>query len=214
MNVIIFGPPGAGKGTQAQYIAKKFNLYQISIGDLLRSEIKKKTEIGKEIESIISEGDFATDDIVNKLLNKVITDSDYKNRIIFDGYPRNIPQAENLETILKKHNQSISSIFFLKVSRDIIEKRIVGRIICEKCNKILNEFFNTKEEIENHECGKNHLKKRKDDNYKTIATRYDVYMERTKPVLDFYSSLSYFHEIGGSEKIAVITSNIGHILNL
>ena len=108
MNVIIFGSPGAGKGTQAQNIAKKFNLYQISAGDLLRNEIKKKTEIGKEIESIISEGDFATDDIVNKLLNKVITDSAYKNRIIFDGYPRNIPQAENLEAILKKHNQSIS----------------------------------------------------------------------------------------------------------
>ena len=134
MNVIIFGPPGAGKGTQAQNIAKKFNLYQISTGGLLRSEIKKKTEIGKEIESIISEGDFATDDIVNKLLNKVITDSDYKNRIIFDGYPRNIPQAENLEAILKKHNQSISAVLFLKVSRDIIEKRIVGRITCEKCN--------------------------------------------------------------------------------
>ena len=214
MNVIIFGPPGAGKGTQAQNIAKKFNLYQISTGDLLRSEIKKKTVIGKEIESVISEGEFATDDIVNKLLDKIIRNPDYKNRIIFDGYPRNILQAENLETILKKHNQSISAVLFLKVSRDIIEKRIVGRITCEKCNKILNEFFDTKEEIENHECGKNHLKKRKDDNYKTIATRYDIYMERTKPVLDFYSSLSYFHEIDGSEKIEVITGKIGHILNL
>ena len=86
--------------------------------------------------------------------------------------------------------------------------------VAEKCTKILNEFFNTKEAIENHECGKDHLKKRKDDNYKTIATRYDVYMERTKPVLDFYSSLSYFHEIDGSQKIEVITSKIEHILNL
>ena len=214
MNVVIFGPPGAGKGTQAQNIAKKFNLNQISTGDLLRSEIKKKTEIGKEIESIISEGSFVTDDIVNKLLNKVIRDSAYKNRIIFDGYPRNIPQAKNLEAILKKHNQSINAVLFLKVSRDIIEKRIIGRITCEKCNKILNEFFNTKEEIENHDCGKNYLKKRKDDNYKTITTRDDVYMERTKPVLDFYSSLSYFHEIDGSQKIEVITSKIELILNL
>ena len=173
-----------------------------------------REEIGKEIESIISEGDFVTDDIVNKLLNKVITDSVYKNRIIFDGYPRNIPQAGNLETILKKHNQSISAVLFLNVSRDIIEKRIIGRITCEKCNKILNEFFNTKEEIENHECGKDHLKKRKDDNYKTIATRYDAYMERTKPVLDFYSSVSYFHEIDGSQKIEVITGKIEHIINV
>ena len=214
MNVIIFGPPGAGKGTQAQNIAKKFNLHQISTGDLLRSEIKKETEIGKEIESIISEGKFATDDIVNKLLDKIIKNPVYKNRIIFDGYPRNISQAKNLKTSLSKDSQSIGAVLYLYVSRNIIEKRIIGRITCEKCNKILNEFFNTKEEIENHECGKDHLKKRKDDNYKTIATRYDAYMERTKPVLDFYSSLSCFHEIDASQKIEVIASKIEQILNL
>ena len=144
MNVIIFGPPGAGKGTQAQNIAKKFNLYQISTGDILRSEIKKKTDIGKKIESIISEGEFATDDIVNKLLDKIIKDPAYKNRIILDGYPRNIDQAENLETILKKDNQTISAVLFLKISRDIVEKRIIGRITCDKCNKTLNEFFSSK----------------------------------------------------------------------
>jgi len=214
VNVIIFGPPGAGKGTQAQNIAKKFNLHQISTGDLLRSEIKKETEIGKEIESIISEGEFATDVIVNKLLDKIIRNPDYKNRIIFDGYPRNISQAKNLKTSLSKDSQSIGAVLYLYVSRNIIEKRIIGRITCEKCNKILNEFFNTKEEIENHECGKDHLKKRKDDNYKTIATRYDAYMERTKPVVDFYSSLSYFHEIDASQKIEVIASKIEQILNL
>jgi len=214
VNVIIFGPPGAGKGTQAQNIAKKFNLHQISTGDLLRSEIKKKTEIGKEIESIISEGEFATDNIVNKLLDNIIKNPIYKNRIIFDGYPRNISQAKNLKTSLSKDSQSIGAVLYLYASKNIIVKRIIGRIICEKCNKILNEFFNSKEEIENHECGKDHLKKRKDDNYKTIATRYDAYMERTKPVVDFYSSLSYFHEIDASQKIEVIASKIEQILNL
>ena len=214
MNVIIFGPPGAGKGTQAQNIAKKFNLYQISTGDLLRNEINKKTVIGKEIESIISEGNFATDEIVNTLLDKIIKNPVYKNRIIFDGYPRNITQVENLETLLKKDSQSIGAILYLNVPKNIIEKRIIGRIICEKCNKSLNKFFNTKEEIENHKCGKRYLKKRKDDNYKTITKRFDDYMERTKPVLDFYSSLSYFHEIDASQKIEVITSKIEHILNL
>ena len=214
MNVIIFGPPGAGKGTQAQNIAKKFNLYQISTGDLLRSEIKKKTAIGKEIESIISEGNFATDEIVNTLLDKIIKNPVYKNRIIFDGYPRNITQVENLEILLKKDSKSIGAILYLNVPKNIIEKRIIGRIICEKCNKSLNKFFNTKEEIENHKCGKRYLKKRKDDNYKTITKRFDDYMERTKPVLDFYSSLSYFHEIDASQKIEVITSKIEHILNL
>ena len=214
MNVIIFGPPGAGKGTQAQNIAKKFNLYQISTGDLLRNEIKKKSLIGKEIESIISEGDFATDEIVNKLLDKIIKNPVYKNRIIFDGYPRNITQAENLKTLLSKSKQSISAILYLNVTKNIIEKRIIGRIICEKCNKSLNKFFNTKEEIENHECGKIHLKTRKDDNYKTIAKRYDAYMERTTPVLNFYSSLSCFYEIDANQKIEIIASKIEQILNL
>ena len=214
MNVIIFGPPGAGKGTQAQNIAKKFNLHQISTGDLLRSEIKKETEIGKEIESIISEGEFATDVIVNKLLDKIIKNPVYKNRIIFDGYPRNIAQAENLKTLLNKDSQSITAVLYLNVSKNIIEKRIIGRITCEKCNKTLNEFSNTKEEIENHECGKDHLKRRKDDNYKNIDKRYDTYMERTKPVLDFYSSLNCFYEIDGSQKIDEITSKIEQILNL
>ena len=88
MNVVIFGPPGAGKGTQAQNIVKKFNLYQVSTGDLLRSEIKNKSEIGKEIEEIISKGDFATDDIVNKLIKNIIFDPQKNNKLIFDGYPR------------------------------------------------------------------------------------------------------------------------------
>jgi len=214
VNVIIFGPPGAGKGTQAQNIAKKFNLYHISTGDLLRNEIKKKSLIGKEIESIISEGDFATDEIVNRLLDNIIKNSVYKNRIIFDGYPRSIKQAENLEILLSKNKQSISAVLYLNVAKNIVEKRIIGRITCEKCNKSLNKFFNTKEEIENHECGKDHLKTRKDDNYKTMDKRYDAYMERTKPVLNFYSSISYFHEIDANQKIEVIASKIEQILNL
>ena len=213
MNVIIFGPPGAGKGTQAQSLVKKLNLYQLSTGDLLRSEIKKKTEIGKKIEQIIAQGDFVTDDIVNELLKKFITNYNYRNKIIFDGYPRNINQAKTLEVMLNSDNQSINFILFLKVTRETVEKRILGRIICEKCNRTMNEYFN-KEEIDKHECEKNYLKKRKDDNQETIITRYEEYMKKTKPVLDFYSSRSYFHEIDGNQKIQVITGKIEQILKV
>ena len=214
MNLILFGAPGAGKGTQANYIAKKFNLYQLSTGDLLRNEIKNKTEIGKKIELIIDQGDFVTDNIVNELLKKVITNSLYRNRIIFDGYPRNIIQAENLELMLNSDNQSINFIFFLKVNRETIEKRILGRITCEKCNKTFNEYLNKKEEIEKHKCGSKYLKKRKDDNEDAIITRYNEYIKKTKPVLDFYSSRSYFHKIDGSEKIQAITDKIEQILRV
>jgi len=213
VNVIIFGPPGAGKGTQAQNLVKKFNLCQLSTGDLLRSEIKKKTEIGKKIEQIIAQGDFVKDDIVNELLKKFITNYNYRNKIIFDGYPRNINQAKTLEVMLNSDNQSINLILFLKVTRETVEKRILGRIICEKCNRTMNEYFN-KEEIDKHECEKNYLKKRKDDNKETIITRYDEYMKKTKPVLDFYSSRSYFHEMDGNQKIQVITGKIDQILKV
>ena len=213
MNLLIFGPPGAGKGTQAQYIAKKFNLYQLSMGDLLRKEIKNKTEIGKKIDKIITYGDFVSDDIVNKILKTVITNPAHRNKIIFDGYPRNINQAENLEVMLNGDNQSINFILFLKVNREIAEKRILGRITCEKCNKTFNEYLN-KKEIVKHECGNSYLKKRKDDNQEVMITRYDEYMRKTKLALDFFSAKSYFHEIDGSQKIQVITNKIEQILKV
>ena len=213
MNLILLGPPGAGKGTQAQFIVNKFSLYQLSTGDLLRTEIKNKTEIGKKIDQIIAHGDFVVDEIVNKLLKKVITNSAYRNGIIFDGYPRNITQAENLEIILNADNQSINFILFLKITREVMEKRILGRITCEKCNKTFNKYLNN-EEIEKHKCGNNYLKKREDDNQEVIITRYEEYMKKTKLVLDFYSSRSYFHEIDGSQEIQAITNKIEQILTV
>ena len=213
MNIILFGPPGAGKGTQAYFIVKKYNYFQLSSGNLLRNEIMKNTTLGKKIETIMPHGEFVPDEIVNLLLNQAITDPKNKNRIIFDGYPRNIPQTKNLELVLKEDNQSIGSIIFLNVSREIIKKRIMGRITCEKCNMILNEFFN-KDEIDAHPCEKKYLKKRKDDNEQTVITRYNTYMEKTKPVLDFYASKESFQEIDASLNIEAITSKIDQILKV
>ncbi len=186
MNVVIFGPPGAGKGTQAQNIVKKFNLYQVSTGDLLRAEIKNKTEIGKEIEEIISKGDFATDDIVNKLIKNIIINPQKKNKLIFDGYPRSLNQAKNLDFLLDNSNQKINFIFFLNVNKDSILKRIEKRKILEK---------------------------RSDDDAKTILNRYDTYMKITKPVLDYYSKNKNFHEIDGSLEIINIYQKIEEIID-
>ena len=207
----MLGSPGAGKGTQAQNIVNKFNLNQISTGDLLRNEINNKTVIGREIEKIISKGDFVTDEIVDRLLKKVVISANIRNNIIFDGYPRNLNQAENLELILNSDNQSINYILFLKVPRDIIEKRILERITCEICNKSYNEFID-KKEIANHKCGSKYLIKRKDDNNEALINRYDEYMKKTKLVLDYYSSRNNFYEIDGSDEIEVISSKIEQIL--
>ncbi len=187
MNVVIFGPPGAGKGTQAQNIVKKFNLHQVSTGELLRTEIKNKSELGKELEEIISKGDFATDDIVNKLIENIISDPQKKNKLIFDGYPRSLSQAKNLDLLLDSSGQKIDFIFFLNVNKDTIIKRIEKRKILEK---------------------------RSDDNLNTILKRYDTYMETTRPVLDFYSKNSNFYEIDGSGKIEAISSKIEQIITL
>ena len=187
MNVVIFGPPGAGKGTQAHNIVKKFNLFQVSTGDLLRNEVKNQTDIGREIENIISKGDFATDEIVNELIKNVISDPQKKNKLIFDGYPRSLNQAKNLDILLSKSNQIIDFIFFLNVKKDTIIKRIEKRKLLEK---------------------------RADDNFVTILKRYDTYMETTKPVLDFYSKKSNFYEIDGDAKIEQISSKIEEILSV
>ena len=213
MNIILFGPPGAGKGTQAQFIVKKHNYFQLSTGDLLREETKLKTPLGIEIESLISNGKFTSDKIVNTLLRQSITNLKFRDRIIFDGYPRNIEQAKNLELILGEFDQTIGHIIFLNVSKDIIEKRIMGRMTCDKCNMTLNEFFN-KGQIELHPCGKEFLKKRKDDNFDVVVARYDTYMKTTKPVLDFYSKNQNFTEIDGAAEIDQITNKINDVLNV
>ena len=187
MNIILFGPPGAGKGTQAKFLVKKLDSFQVSTGDMLRDEIKKDTEIGKKIVNNMNDGKFVEDEIVNKLLENVIFDSKKKKKLIFDGYPRTINQAKNLEDLLNKSNQNIDYIFFFNVNKNEIIKRIEGRKILEK---------------------------RTDDDISTILKRYDIYMNETKPVLDFYSSKKEFYEIDGSLNIEQITNKIGDILKV
>ena len=187
MNVILFGPPGAGKGTQAKYLVEKLNNFQISTGDMLRDEIQKNSEIGKKIVEDMSDGRFVSDEIVNTLIEKVISDPVKKNRIIFDGYPRSLTQAKNLEKLLNDTNQIIDFVFFLNVNKETVIKRIKQR-----------------KTIEN----------RSDDDLTTIMRRYDRYMETTKPVLDFYSKNSNFYELDGSSKIEEITTKINSFINV
>jgi len=211
VNIILFGPPGAGKGTQAQFIVKRHNYFQLSTGNLLREEVKSKSPLGSEIEKLISNGKFVSDETVNTLLRRSITNLKFRDRIIFDGYPRNVEQAKNLGLILGEFDQTIGHIIFLNVSKDIIKKRIMGRVTCEKCYMTLNEFFN-KEQIELHPCGKEFLKRRKDDNLDVVIARYDTYMSATKPVLDFYAKKANFTEIDGATEIEQITNKINDIL--
>tara|TARA_E500000331_G_scaffold333903_1_gene358545 strand:- start:16 stop:579 length:564 start_codon:yes stop_codon:yes gene_type:complete len=187
VNLILFGPPGAGKGTQAKNLEKKLNNFQVSTGDMLREEIKKNTEIGKKIIDNMNEGKFVDDEIVNQIIKKMIFDPKKKGKLIFDGYPRTIEQAKNLDLFLTESNQKIDYVFFLNVQKDTLIKRIEKRKIIEK---------------------------RLDDDFNTILKRYDTYMETTRPVLEYYSTKSNFKEIDGDLKIAEITSKISNILKV
>ena len=213
MNIILFGPPGAGKGTQSQYLVENYNYIQISTGDLLRNEIKKNTDLGKEILAKIDIGEFVNNEIVNSLIDEIVSNKNYHNKLIFDGYPRNISQAENLDNIMLKNKETIGAIVYLDVTREIIEKRILGRLVCEKCNVTMNEYLD-KEQIKNHKCGKEYLKKRKDDNSKTIMKRYDTFIKETNPLLDYYSKKTTFYKVNASVKIEEISTKIAEIVNV
>ena len=185
MNIVIFGPPGAGKGTQSNLIVKKFNLYQLSTGELLRDEIKNKTELGLQISSIINSGNLVSDNIVGELIEKYISNKSYKNRLIFDGYPRNLIQARNLDSLLKKYDQNIGIVLKLSVSLETIKKRILERKILEK---------------------------REDDNEEIAIKRYLTYENNIKPVIDFYKQSNLLNVVNGETSISEISDEISGLI--
>ena len=211
MNIILFGPPGAGKGTQAKNIAKKFNLYNISSGELLRNEIKKDSQLGRSIKSIIDKGSLVSDEIINRLIEKILTDKKYTDRLVFDGYPRNLKQAKNLDFIVKKNKQNISCVLNLDVDKKSILKRILGRQNCSNCGQVFNTHFNPSSS-KNHSCDPKFLKKRSDDNEKTIVHRFETYLNQTLPILDFYKEKKLLHKINGISKIEAIFVEICDII--
>ena len=211
MNIILLGPPGAGKGTQANNIVKRFNLLKVSTGDLLREKMKNNTILGTKIKSTISEGLFVSDDIVNDLIANVLTDKKFYNRLIFDGYPRNLSQAKNLDLSTKKNNQKISCVLNLNVDKESIIKRVLGRQICTNCGLIFNEYFKPSTN-KNHSCDPQFLSKRSDDNKKTIISRFETYLNETLPILDFYKKQNLLRQINGMMEIDHIFKEIQGIM--
>ena len=211
MNIIIFGPPGAGKGTQSDKIAKNFDLFKISTGDLLRNEIKNRTDLGIKIKNIMEKGSLVSDEIINDLITNILSDKKFSNRIIFDGYPRNLSQAEGLDSLLKKYNQELSYVVNLNVDKESIIKRILGRVICSYCGLIFNKYFNTPDKKE-HKCELKYLKTRTDDNEETIKRRFETYLKETLPILNYYDNKKMLHHIDGMKNIDVIYKEICGII--
>ncbi len=185
MNIVIFGPPGAGKGTQSNIIVEKFNLYQLSTGELLRKEIQNKTKLGQEISSIIKDGNLVSDKIAGDLIEKFLSNNIYKNRLIFDGYPRNLIQAKNLDLLLKKYDQKIDIVLKLTVSLETIKKRILER---------------------------KNLEHRMDDNEQIAVKRFNNYENNIKPVIDFYKQSNLLKVVNGEASISAISAEISDLI--
>jgi len=211
VNIVIFGPPGAGKGTQADNLVKNYKLFKISTGDLLRREINKKTKLGIQISSAINQGLFVKDDIIDNLIENIISNPSNNNRMIFDGYPRNLNQAKTLDLLLKKYKQKISSVISLNVDKELVVKRILGRIICSKCGSTFNKFFNPTTKL-NHKCEAKHLIIRSDDNEKIILKRFDTYEKETLPIFNYYKKQKLLTNINGMNKIDEIYKEIRQIM--
>tara|TARA_A100001015_G_scaffold250520_1_gene288993 strand:- start:1062 stop:1718 length:657 start_codon:yes stop_codon:yes gene_type:complete len=216
MNVIIFGPPGAGKGTQSSFLVEKKKMFQLSTGDLLRNELKSKSKLSEKLKKIMDSGKLVSDDIINSLIEKKISDSSIKNSIIFDGFPRNIEQAKSLDTMLKKYEQKISVVINLVVDNSILVKRISGRISCSICKKPFNEFFDPPgdpAECTTAACIDRELIKRSDDNENTVSNRLRTYEESTLPLLEYYKLKGVVKNVDAMKSINEVTSQINSIFN-
>ena len=211
MNILLFGPPGAGKGTQADNLVKEFNFFKVSTGDLIRNEINKDNSLGRKMKSFIDVGKLVPDADINDLIEKILSNKKYFDRLIFDGYPRNSNQAKSLDSLLNKHDQKIKVVFSLKVDQKTIVKRILGRQVCSKCGLIFNTFFN-KSIKEKHSCESKYLKTRSDDNEETLKERLKIYEIETSPVLNYYRGHNLLNEVDGMREIHEIYKEIRGII--
>ena len=191
-------------------------MFQLSTGDLLRNELKSKSKLSEKLKKIMDSGKLVSDDIINSLIEKKISDSSIKNSIIFDGFPRNIEQAKSLDTMLKKYEQKISVVINLVVDNSILVKRISGRISCSICKKPFNEFFDPPgdpAECTTAACIDRELIKRSDDNENTVSNRLRTYEESTLPLLEYYKLKGVVKNVDAMKSINEVTSQINSIFN-
>lgn len=212
MKIIMLGAPGAGKGTQAKMIAKKYDIPHISTGDIFRANIKNETELGKEAKKYMEQGLLVPDELVVDLVVDRLTEDDTKEGYILDGFPRTIPQAEALTEALKKHNEEIDYAINVEVPDEVIIERMAGRRACVGCGGTYHVVFNpTKTEGICDACG-GKLILREDDAPETVKKRLDVYHEQTQPLIDYYTGQNKIVEVDGTLEMAEVFEAITKIL--
>jgi len=208
MNLMVFGAPGAGKGTQAKFLVEKYGIPQISTGDMLRAAIVEKTAMGMEAKRYMDAGELVPDSTIIGIIEERLAKEDCQKGFILDGFPRTLAQAEALDELLEKQGKKIDKVLSFEVPDELIIKRIAGRRVCPKCGASYHVEFNPpKAEGICDACG-SELIIRKDDNEETVKNRLSNYHSQTAPLVDFYQNKGVFAQIDGSQKLEKVTQDM------
>ncbi|MFA4983975.1 MAG: adenylate kinase [Candidatus Omnitrophota bacterium] len=213
MNIILLGPPGAGKGTQAKVLAAKINLPHIATGDILRQNVAEGTELGNQAQGFMNKGELVPDALVTQMVLERIGAKDTKEGFILDGYPRNLAQAKSLDADLRKNNRSLDIVFYLDASEDVIIQRLSGRLVCTKCGSNFHvKNMPPKVAMVCDKCG-SPLYHRSDDNEATIRNRLDVYLKESHPLIEYYRGRRALEGIAADSDPEVVLDEMVRLIN-
>ncbi len=213
MNIILLGPPGAGKGTQAAFLVEKYGMVQLSTGDILRAAVKAGTQVGKMADEIMKAGKLFPDELMAEILGEHMNAIPADKGLIFDGYPRTAPQVALLDGLLSSRNRALNRVIELVVDEDALVERIVGRYTCANCGEGYHDSFKQpKVEGTCDKCGAHEFKRRPDDNEETVRTRMAEYRAKTEPILPLYDARRLVSRVDGMEAIGEVTNAIEAIL--
>ncbi|MEG6522134.1 adenylate kinase [Desulfotomaculum sp. 1211_IL3151] len=208
MNLLIMGPPGAGKGTQAEVLVKELNITHISTGDMFRAAIKEGTEMGKKAKEYMDKGALVPDEVVIGMVKDRLSQADCKQGFLLDGFPRTVEQASALDATLQDMGIKLDAVINIEVPLEKLMARLTGRRVCKNCGASYHVIFNPPQAEDVCNSCSGELYQRSDDNEESVGTRLNAYIEKTKPLIDYYDAKGILKDINGDQEIGVVLADI------